>query len=727
MPKLYPGTYHLTAATPLPPLRVWWPKPLRCRFRPFHALAAALLASAVLGSGALANPPAASRCDFNNDGFDDLAVGSPGESVGSAKAAGSVNVIYGTAVGLNSTGNQLWHENIMGVLGIAESGDRFGASLACADFNLDGIDDLAIGAPGEDVGNAVDAGAVHVLLGSRTGLTASGNQLWHQDSLSLAGTAESGDQFGAALAAGDFDDDVAYDLAIGAPGENIDSGGPRDGGEVTVLYGGGSSGLRAERSQVWNQDSASVRDEANGDDLFGAALAAGDFDHDGFDDLAIGVPGEDLAQPAGESASDGGAVNVLNGSSAGLAASRDQFLSQDALAGAHEDGDHFGFSLASGDFNNDDFDDLAVGVPGEDVGQNASAGAVNVVYGSAILLTSAGNQIWDQDIAFVAGVSESADAFGASVATGDFNGDGFDDLAVGVPGEDDAGILDTGAVNVLFGSAARLIGGGSKIFSQNTASIEGVAEPGEAFGSSLAVGRFDSGNRADLAIGVPGESVGATSSAGAVNVLYGSASGPSGTKDQIWHQDSPGVAGVAEAYDRLGDQPPTSFGIYRIPYANGTKMRVSRDHYSHTPDFNELDLVGTAGAGAGGYVIVAAAAGTIMAIEDSNAEPTSSNNYVWIAHGNGEWTKYTHFKTGTVTALGRTVGQLVFAGTTLGIQGDVGQANGSHLHFEVAVPDDPATALDSGGYVRGASFVPLICDIPGNVFYGGVTYTAGNC
>jgi len=241
------------------------------------------------------------------------------------------------------------------------------------------------------------------------------------------------------------------------------------------------------------------------------------------------------------------------------------------------------------------------------------------------------------------------------------------------------------------------------------------------------VGRFDSGNRADLAIGVPGESVGATSSAGAVNVLYGSASGPSGTKDQIWHQDSPGVAGVAEAYDRLGDQPPTSFGIYRIPYANGTKMRVSRDHYSHTPDFNELDLVGTAGAGAGGYVIVAAAAGTIMAIEDSNAEPTSSNNYVWIAHGNGEWTKYTHFKTGTVTALGRTVGQLVFAGTTLGIQGDVGQANGSHLHFEVAVPDDPATALDSGGYVRGASFVPLICDIPGNVFYGGVTYTAGNC
>ena len=116
---------------------------------------------------------------------------------------------------------------------------------------------------------------------------------------------------------------------------------------VNVLYGGGGGGLSAAGNQLWHQDSPSVLDTADDDDEFGAALATGDFDNDGFDDLAIGVPGEDLAQPPGGNASDAGAVNVLHGSSAALPPAATSSGRRSSSQGAHEDGDHFGYALAA--------------------------------------------------------------------------------------------------------------------------------------------------------------------------------------------------------------------------------------------------------------------------------------------------------------------------------------------------------------------------------------------
>ena len=78
----------------------------------------------------------------------------------------------------------------------AEAGDVFKDSLACGDFDGDGFDDLAIGVPGEDIGAVVDAGAVNVLYGSGSRLTASGDQLWHQGVAGVVGGAEAGDLFG---------------------------------------------------------------------------------------------------------------------------------------------------------------------------------------------------------------------------------------------------------------------------------------------------------------------------------------------------------------------------------------------------------------------------------------------------------------------------------------------------------------------------------------------------
>ena len=105
--------------------------------------------------------------------------------------------------------------------------------------------------------------------------------------------------------------------------------------------------------------------------------------------------------------------------------------------------------------------DLATGVPIEDVGTVGDAGAVNVIYGSSGGLNgsalSPGNgnndQIWTQAIT---GGAEADDGFGSTLATGDFNKDGFSDLAIGVPKEDISTISDPGAVNVIYGSSGGL-------------------------------------------------------------------------------------------------------------------------------------------------------------------------------------------------------------------------------------------------------------------------------
>jgi disulfide bond formation protein DsbB len=190
-------------------------------------------------------------------------------------------------------------------LGAAEANDSFGDALARGDFNGDGEEDLAVGVPFEDIDGISGAGAVNVLYGSGSGLTDVGDQLWHQDTPGIQGTAEAFDDFGRALASGDFNGDGVEDLAVGVRFENID--GITNAGAVNVLYGSGG-GLTDVGDQLWHQDSPGILGAAESSDLFGRALASGDFDGDGADDLAVGVPGEDI-----DGTLSAGAVNVLYG------------------------------------------------------------------------------------------------------------------------------------------------------------------------------------------------------------------------------------------------------------------------------------------------------------------------------------------------------------------------------------------------------------------------------
>jgi hypothetical protein len=336
----------------------------------------------------------------------------------------------------------------------------------------------------------VGGGAANVLYGSSSGLTATGDQFWSQDSPEVNGVAESGDEFGSALAGGDFNGDGRDDLAIGVRAE--DFGQASNGGGVNVIYGS-SSGLSATAvpDQFWYQDTTDVAGVAEDYDEFGSSLAAEDANGDGRDDLAIGVPLEDQA-----ARTDSGGVNLIHGSSTGLSATSvpDQYWSQDSggILDTSENDDHFGAALAFGRFTPDVYADLAVGVDHEDLGVWGSAGAVNVLYGSSAGLSATGDQFWNQDSPDVEEAARDSDLFGAALSTGDFNQDGREDLAIGVPREtypywyvDE---LDQGAVNVLHGTSTGLTATGppaDQYWYQDSPNVDGMAEFNDWFGSAV--------------------------------------------------------------------------------------------------------------------------------------------------------------------------------------------------------------------------------------------------
>jgi alpha-tubulin suppressor-like RCC1 family protein len=405
------------------------------------------------------------------------------------------------------------------------------------DFNQDGFGDLALAVPGEDFGPTTDAGLVHVLYGSASGLSATGSQVWSQRSLGVIDAPESGDRFGAALAVGDLDGDGRADLAVGVPGEN---GGA---GAVHVLYGS-PAGLSADGSQYWSQASPRIADDAEPGDHFGASLAIGDLGNGAQADLAVGVPDEG---PAGAGAAGVGAVHVIYGSATGLSATSSQLWSQATPAlqgGEPARNEHFGAALAIGDVGKDAQGDLAIGVPGD----LFARGGVHVLYGQAAGLSVTGNMYRTQDSIGIADFEENGDRFGAALAIADLGGSAHGDVAVGVPGENQA----TGAAHVILGGATGLTSQGSQFWTQGTGGVESP-EPDDYFGAALAAGDLGHSGDADLAIGAPGEDLGTTrADAGAVTVVYGIADSLSEAGMQLWTQNTAGIADAAEVGDHFG-------------------------------------------------------------------------------------------------------------------------------------------------------------------------------
>lgn len=181
--------------------------------------------------------------------------------------------------------------------------------------------------------------------------------------------------------------------------------------------------------------------------------------------------------------------------------------------------------------------------------------------------------------------------------------------------------------------------------------------------------------------------------------------------------------------------PTPSEGLYRLPFEDGTKVKVFDDFRTHRP-VGRIDFFAVEGHAP--YRVVAAAAGRIVAIQDGYDEQQSGraaadchNNYVWIAHDNGEWTNYSHVAHDSVTKKAKLkVGDRVAAGQYLGDEDAIGCAMLKHVHFEVAVPK-AGDAIDAGGFLIDndggkREREPRFCGVSGPVAKD-ATYTAVAC
>ena len=496
----------------------------------------AALATLGFAPGAGAAPGA----DVTGDGVGDLVVGVPGED----SDVGAAQVIAGGAGGL--AGGGFAQQGVEDIGDAAEAEDRFGSSVAVGDFNDDGHADFAVGVPGEDVSR----GAVHVIFGGSPGVT---DVILRLGGGGLPGFADEGDRFGSAVAAGDFNGDGIDDLVAGAPGYDFIISAPVldtiPAAGAAVVVPGGFSGFDTAESTLFMQGHG-LADEPDPFDTFGAALAVGDITGDGRHDLAVGAPGELLVTADGA-----GAVSVIRAGRNGLTRRGDAFLTQASrgVPGRPSFDDSFGRALAVADFDRDGFEDVAVGVRGEGSVDDLSPsgpGAVVVVPG-ARKVTGRGSQLIDQDSRGIRGEAGVSEAFGTALAAADFDRNRAPDLAIGIPNE---GSLASrpGAAAVLYSRPGDgLVAAGDQIWMQAEDGLGGLGNPGDAFGTALAAGEFNSDRFPDLAVGDPREQVfeGGLQDAGALTAIYGGADGLAPAGNQLLYQGLGGVLDIAEDED----------------------------------------------------------------------------------------------------------------------------------------------------------------------------------
>jgi len=379
--------------------------------------------------------------NFNGGTCDDLVIGVPEDVVEFFPRAGSVHVLYGSANGLveSQFRTTFWSradDDINPAPASIQSAE-FGSALAVGDFNDDGFDDLAIGAPDlqsvtSTGGVRENSGAVHILFGSSgPGLGEAGNLLLRRG-LNLEGEPDEGERLGAVLAAGDTLGGTVIpgdQLFIGLP--NFDLGLEEDVGALMLVRDIGQV-QGAPFSATFHQDSSGIPGGAEPGDDLGAALATGDFDGDGFIEIAAWVRGEDLGIPVVNNV---GAVNLFDFTGGG----GHQFWDQNDIGfeQGYEENDRFGAAMVGADFNGDGIDDLAIGVPREDITfgpiNTTNVGVVHVLNGRVDEgLSVIGVETWFNE---ESGLLEG-DRFGAALAAGSIRGNPSADLVVGVPFDD---------------------------------------------------------------------------------------------------------------------------------------------------------------------------------------------------------------------------------------------------------------------------------------------------
>jgi Astacin (Peptidase family M12A)/FG-GAP repeat len=425
--------------------------------------------------------------DFDGDGYDDLAVSAIGEQPGST-FGGAVFLYKGTMNGLVAW---TFLDEAQFSSATPRSTDQFGGSLAAGDVDGDGITDLVVGAP---FFGASTEGAVFVFKGGRGGLTPLAGPIT-QSNLG-AGTNEADDMFGASVAIGKLYGGSKPYIAVGSPFETP----PGASGSRGLVSTFSLSGSTATFKENLHPDQAGI---AINNGMFGYALAAGDMNNDGVDDLMVGAPADSIGT---------GNVAPFFGHTTNMVAGTPLALYNQTLA----TGDRFGTSLAEAG------GELVVGATGRKGPGEVFTFSAFPVGNPSVWVIEMTNEYKQSDIAGEAG--HTGDNFGQSVAIGDIDGDSYLDVIVGVPGKPVSGDTAAGEIAIYPRYSA------GKVIKPTSPNAE------DNFGSSVAVGNFDRGAQSvvhssttDLAVGIPDRAVGTATRAGVFNTYKG-------TTQTLWRQ-----------------------------------------------------------------------------------------------------------------------------------------------------------------------------------------------
>ena len=404
--------------------------------------------------------------DLNGDGFADIIVGAV---ISGSPSSGEVFVVFGGSHLSSLDGNNDGSIDLASVSGgdgshgflvnSGASGDNLalnaGSIAVIDDINGDGFDDLVIGARRASSSGLNREGKSYVVFGKADGFAATldVDNLNGTNGFVLNGIDLSDYSGESVSSAGDFNGDGIGDMLIGAfladPVSSLE-------GEAYLVFGGtnvGSSGS-LDFSDL-NGTNGFVIEGADASGRAGQRVApAGDLNGDGYADVVIGAP---EAEP-GATANVGEAYIVFGGASVGSSGSLGVASLNGTngfkVSGLQTDGD-VGGSLSSGDINGDGFDDLLVGTYRLEGG--TANGNIHVLFGGSNMGSTGSIDLSNLDAAtgFTTtnlSVDGSYGVFGGVISsTGDINGDGFEDFAVGAPTTDIGGNSDVGISYVIFG------------------------------------------------------------------------------------------------------------------------------------------------------------------------------------------------------------------------------------------------------------------------------------